>query len=99
MVVRRVGVLSCGKVVGTIYACVGVIVGAIFSLMSITGVGAAALSGDGKSALLAGFFGLAAIIVLPLLYGFLGFLCGVIAAWAFNVSAGFTGGLELEVEL
>jgi hypothetical protein len=34
MVVRRVGVLSLGKVLGVLYALLGVIVGALFVIIS-----------------------------------------------------------------
>jgi hypothetical protein len=40
--------------------------------------------------------GLGAIVVLPIFYGVLGFLMAVIAAWLYNLAAGFTGGVEIE---
>ena len=36
------------------------------------------------------FMGIGAIIVLPLLYGALGFIVAVIAAWLYNLAAGMT---------
>ena len=38
------------------------------------------------------------LIVLPALYGSLGFLVAVIAAWLYNLAAGAIGGIELEVK-
>lgn len=54
---------------------------------------------DGELGALGGlFFGVGAVIFLPLFYGVLGFVAGLISAFAYNVIAGAFGGLELEIE-
>jgi hypothetical protein len=43
-------------------------------------------------------FGLIAPVALLLLYGFLGFVMGVISAWIYNVAAKRGGGVEIETD-
>jgi hypothetical protein len=35
MVIKRIGPVSCAKITGTLYAILGIVVGAIFSLASL----------------------------------------------------------------
>jgi hypothetical protein len=48
---------------------------------------------------LAGIFGVAFAIFMPLLYGAMGFVTGVIGALLYNLFARWVGGFELEMEL
>lgn len=96
MVLKRIGVLSCGKIMGALYALMGLIFGAIFSLLSLVGAMAGMASGEGE-AIFGLLFGVGAIIALPLFYGVLGFLGGLLTAFLYNLVAGFAGGLELEL--
>lgn len=101
MVIRKIGVLSCGKVSGTLYALAGLLVGACFALISLLGAGAmmAAQNDTGSGGLGGVFgavFGVGAIILLPLLYGILGFVGGLITALLYNLVAGIVGGLEVD---
>ncbi len=99
-VVRRVGVFSCGKILGAIYAAFGLLAGALFSIFSLFGamVGAGA-GGDGfPGAALGVFFGVGAIFILPIMYGLMGFVGGAITALIYNGVAGIAGGLELDLE-
>ncbi len=95
MVLRKVGVLSCAKLSGALYAAMGLIIGAVLSLFGILG---SALGGEFSPEGL-GFglvFGIGAIIFLPLMYGVLGFIVGAIMAFLYNVVAGYIGGIEVE---
>ncbi|HUF48362.1 MAG TPA: hypothetical protein VMM93_11140 [Vicinamibacterales bacterium] len=97
MVIRRVDPVSVGKIAGLLYALMGLIVGALFSLVAMAG--ASFGSGMGDGAPLAGMlFGVGAIIVLPIFYGVLGFVCTLIAAVLYNVVAGIGGGIRIDVE-
>jgi Flp pilus assembly protein TadB len=91
--VRKIGVLSLGKITGVIYAVMGLIFGVIITLTSLT-VGSMMYS-QGAGGML---FGAWAIIALPIFYGVLGFIGGVITALIFNAVTGAIGGLELEIE-
>jgi hypothetical protein len=95
MVIKRVGPVSCAKLVGAIYAVIGLCFGAVMSLVAVLGGMAGA---SGESAAFGAVFGVAAIIVIPLLYGGLGFVTTLIGAWLYNVFAGMVGGVEMELE-
>ena len=93
--IKRVGALSLGKIVGAVYATIGLIIGAIFSCASLVGAAAAATASDVP---IIGFlFGIGAIFIMPIFYGVMGFLTGLIAAVVYNFVAGRIGGIELEL--
>jgi hypothetical protein len=73
MIVKSVGVLSIGKVLGCLYALMGLIVGGLFSLFSLAGA-AAAVRNAGLAGLGALLFGVGAIVILPVFYGVVGFI-------------------------
>ena len=93
MILRKIGPLSCAKISGLLYALLGLIGGAIFSFISLI-TSAAGLDSGGSGF----FFGAAAIIVLPIVYGLFGFVGGAISAWLYNIIAGWIGGVEVEFE-
>lgn len=95
MVVKRVGVASCGKIVGAIYGGLGLLVGLVFSLLAVFGVPLFGPEDPGWAPLV---LGVGAVVVLPLFYAVMGFVIGIVAAWIFNLASGWTGGLQLEVE-
>ena len=43
-------------------------------------------------------FGVGAVIFMPLFYGALGFITGIITAALYNLVAGWIGGVELQLE-
>jgi hypothetical protein len=100
MIVRRVGVVSLAKVLGVLYGAIGLILGLIFSLLSVMGLafGAAFNESGGPEAVIGAFFGIGAIILLPLFYGGIGFISGLLTAALYNLTARLVGGLEIEVD-
>lgn len=95
MVIRRFEPLSVGKVAGVLYAAVGFVVGIIVSLAATIG----GLAGRTEfGALTGGLVGIGAIIVLPIFYGVLGFIVALIAAWLYNLAAGYVGGIEIDLQ-
>ncbi|MFQ5500192.1 MAG: hypothetical protein ACE5FH_11030 [Candidatus Zixiibacteriota bacterium] len=97
MIIKSVGVLSAAKVSGVLYAVLGFVGGLFFSLFSLvlgsfTGGMDAALPGFGV------FFGVGAVILLPIFYGLIGFVSGALAAWVYNVIVKWVGGIEIEFE-
>jgi len=74
---------------GALYAIMGLIGGAILSLISLT----VAASGETS-----GLFGLGSIIILPILYGVMGLIFGYITALLYNFIAKKVGGIEFEIE-
>ncbi len=85
--ITRVGVLSVGRVSGATYGLFGFIGGAIVSLLAVAGAGGSGI-----------FFGLGAIIILPILYGVLGFIFGIISAAIYNLVSGKIGGIVIRTE-
>lgn len=94
--IRRIGVLSAAKILGVLYAAIGLIGGAIFSCISIIGA-ASAFSDELGSDAFGALFGLGAIIIFPIMYGIMGFIGGAIMAFLYNLIAGAIGGIELEL--
>ena len=95
MTIKRVAPLSAGKIFGALYAGMGLIVGAFFSLFATVGAFAAPdTEGFGPLAML---FGVGAIVLFPVVYGCMGAIASVIGAWLYNVVAGIVGGLEVEL--
>ena len=97
MVLKSVGVLSAAKIVGLMYAILGLIMGLMFAA-----VFAMVPMGDpGSSEMptwLAPMFGTGAILIMPVFYGCMGFVGGAIAAVVYNGLSGMMGGLELKLE-
>ena len=94
MVINRVGPLSCAKITGTLYAILGLIIGACISLFAMAGSMTSERAGG---AMLGAVMGVGAIIVMPLFYGLMGFIVTLISAWLYNVAAGIVGGVEIDV--
>lgn len=93
MVIRHVVPLSAAKVFATIYAVIGLIVGA---LLTIAGsMGGFAREGLG---IMAPVVGVAAIVILPIVYACFGFLGTLLVASLYNVAANMVGGLEIELD-
>lgn len=85
---NRIGPRSAAKVVAVLYAIFGLIMGAFFSIAALFrpdagGVGA--------------MWGVAAVVIFPVLYGVLGFLVTLLTTWLYNVVAGALGGIELDL--
>lgn len=93
MIIRRIEPMSAAKVGGVLYALLGVVFGAIFTLISFTGFGA--MAGAGSYGAL---FGVGAIIILPIVYGIIGFIFTGLSTVFFNFAAKIAGGLEVQAE-
>jgi hypothetical protein len=74
----------------------GLLFGALVLLASLLGATWATLNVRGPAGARLGI-GAGAIIVLPLLYGFLGFISGIITAALFNLVASMVGGIKIEL--
>ena len=96
MIIRRVGPLSFAKLMGALYVLMGLCFGAIVSLISI--VGGALIPRDEAGGMTGALFGVAAIVVLPIFYGVLGFLFSLLGAALYNAVASVVGGVELDMQ-
>lgn len=106
MVIRRVNALSCAKVGAALYAGLGLLIGACFSLFFLVlggmfgmpdGVAATGAGGVGASSF-SMLFGAGAIVMLPIFYGVIGAIGGLVTALLYNLVAGVVGGIEIDVE-
>jgi len=93
-IVKSVGVMSAAKLMGLLYACLGLIIIPFVLLGTLLG----SFSGQNNSPF-AGIVGLGLAILAPFFYGILGFLCGAIAALLYNLIAKWVGGFELEMTI
>ena len=74
----------------------GFIIGAFVALLGLMGV---AFGGRGSLGPFLGMaLGIGAVIALPVFYGVLGFLAGLIGAALFNVAAKIMGGIEVDLQ-
>lgn len=97
MKLKRIDVLSFATVSGLLYAALGLIFGALISLVAFMGFAIGGSSG-GSQGIIGLVMGLGGIIFMPLFYGALGFIFGALAAWLYNIIARRTGGIELEFD-
>jgi hypothetical protein len=96
MVLKSIGVFSMAKMMGTLYAVVGFILGSIFALLSIVGAGFASQEAGG--AFWGLIFGVGGVIILPIFYGVFGFIGGALMSALYNFIAAMAGGVELDLE-
>jgi len=98
MILKRIDAMSCGKVLGALYALMGLVLGAIMSLISILGaVVSTAGTTQGPNAVASMLFGVGAIVLLPVFYGVMGFIGGIIGAALYNFVSSFVGGIQVEL--
>jgi hypothetical protein len=95
MILRSVGVFSVGKLMGAMYGLMGLLAGGFISLISVAGV-AANMQQQGARALPFVALGAGAVIIMPIIYGVLGFILGIISAVIYNMIAAMIGGIEME---
>ena len=94
MIVKRIGPMSLAKLSGALYALIGFIIGAIVSAVSVIG----GAMGGSEAGMMGMIFGAAAVVLVPLLYGCMGFVMSLIGASLFNLVAGWVGGIELDTQ-
>ena len=92
-----VGAVSAGKVMGMLYGTLALLIGVLYGLgIGAVSVGAAVSEGD-PTALLGLVLAVAVAVGVPILYGTMGMIAGVIMAAIYNFAAGRVGGLELKI--
>lgn len=101
MTIKRFDVLSVAKIAAVVYAGLGLIGGLFFACFALLGFGFAAAAQEGGPHLPQIFslmFGVGAIVAFPVMYAVIGFVMGAFTTWLFNVAAGITGGVRIQVE-
>lgn len=103
MVIRRVSPWSLAKVAGVLQGAMGLVVGLMFSLIGAAIAGLGNASPDTElapfgGAMMGAMFGVGAVVILPVVYGVLGFITGAVVAFIYNLVAGAIGGIEIDVD-
>lgn len=101
MVIKRIDPISCAKISGTLYALLGLIIGALLSVSALIGGFAGRSNTSATPAAMLGVsavIGVGAIIFCPVIYGAMGFIGSLIAAALYNLLARSVGGIRVEVE-
>lgn len=89
--ITKVGILSLIKLYGALYGALGFIIGLFAALIAATG-----LMAGGDFPMMGG--GIAAIIVMPILYGIIGVIAGAIGGALYNLFAQWVGGIQVELK-
>ena len=105
--IRRIGVISMATTQAVLMMALSLVVVLIYAVIggSVLAIGAAAGSsstgaGGPSPAQLAGMgvgMIIAMVIFVPMIYGAMGFIFGALGALIYNVVAGWTGGVEMEL--
>ena len=94
MTIKRVGPLSCAKIAAALYAVLGLVAGIFISVAAMVGAFAANQEAAGALGLL---FGVGSIVMLPIMYGCIGFVGTLIMAAVYNALASAVGGVEVDI--
>lgn len=98
MVIRRIAPLPAAKIAGLIYAVIGLPFAVLIWVISLVGLYNAGLYGS-PFAPFGMVGGTVALITMPIVYGFVGFVMTLTGAWLYNIMAGFVGGLSIAVDM
>jgi len=100
--IKRIAPLQAGKMLGVLYACLGLIFLPFIALAALAGAFAQqaqhAQGGSSAPAAIATGVMIGFGIMMPVAYGVMGFVFGVIGAAIYNLIASWIGGIEVEVE-
>ncbi len=88
--IKKIGVLSLAKVLGLLYVFIGLIIGVIIILITF-------LSPESNTSSIAITL-ISGIILFPILYGFLGFISGLLMGYLYNLTTSWIGGIEVEIK-
>jgi hypothetical protein len=91
--IKSVGVLSCAKMLGVLYGCMGL----LFIPIALVG-GLASIASQQTNSAISGAALLAFGLLAPFLYGGMGFVSGAIGAWIYNLIAKRLGGIEVQLD-
>ncbi|MFZ0321454.1 MAG: hypothetical protein WAL56_20185 [Candidatus Sulfotelmatobacter sp.] len=93
-IIKSVGVVSVAKIMGLVYGSMGLLFVPLFLIFGLIG----SVAGQSKSPFV-GIFGIVLAILMPILYGAMGFVMGALGAFLYNLFARWVGGFELEMDV
>lgn len=96
--IKKIEVLSLAKIIALVWIFLGFIVGLGAGMLSflignIMG-GMFGNAAPGQSA----WLGIGGFLIVPLLFGVVGFITGLLTAWFYNLLAWWVGGIRVEIE-
>jgi len=94
MELKKIGILSLGKIAGLFGVIYGLLAGI---LVSVVYAKLEAFPQMTEQLGLISQLGYSSIIILPILYGIIYFISGIVTAFIYNLLAGWIGGIELEL--
>ncbi|MEP2775093.1 MAG: hypothetical protein ABJQ29_08490 [Luteolibacter sp.] len=95
--ILSVSVVQAGIVLGGLYALISVIISVFLVIFGLIALAAGSGSGDAAAAM-GGVVGIMVIaVIIPFIYGAMGFVGGVVVAAIYNLIAKMTGGIEVTV--
>jgi hypothetical protein len=89
--IRKVGILSVANLFGIVNVIVGFLIGLFLTIAALISSSLSTLIGLGS-------FGVPAyllVLIVPILYGIMGFVAGAIMAFIYNIAAKVTKGIKL----
>ena len=84
--------------VGALDAIIGLIIGGVIAIASLMGTTLAPTEVSGSGSFFGTMFGVGAIIFIPICYGIIGFISGLLIAALYNILAGIVGGVEVDLQ-
>jgi hypothetical protein len=97
-ILKRIGPLKLGLMLGAMYALLSLFFIPIILLVSAVQVHHAAASGQAQPNAMPVLFTGVFVCFIPVIYGAMGFIGGVIMGAIYNLVARFVGGIEVTVE-
>lgn len=88
---KRMGPLSVGILYAVMLAIFGLVAGIIITLMGAAAQNDPAMAGMAE-------MGAMAIVFMPLIYGVVGFIMGIVSAVIYNLVASMVGGIVMTFE-
>ena len=96
LTLNRVDPVSAGKVFGCLYAFLGIFGGMFIGGMMLLEAGVNR-GGNGPGESFGLILGAMMLVLVPIGYGLMGFIIGLLMSLVYNLVAGYFGGLVLEV--
>jgi hypothetical protein len=97
-VLKRIDPFSLAKLNAILYGLLGLLIGAIFALLSLFGAALGSAFDESGQAWIGGLFGVGAVFIFPIFYAIIGFISGLILSALYNLAAGMGGGVQVELE-
>lgn len=92
-VIKKIGVSSAAKIYGLTLGLMGIFIGIIYALI-FSFIGSFA---NEEIPMMGAGLGIFMLILIPIVYGVIGFVIGALGAWVYNFVATKFGGLEIEL--